>query len=783
VLAPGGQGSVTVSYADIVPDTTIVVPPSTVLGLITDPDPASTLLLSSLPATLQTGDILAVGISGPTPDGFLGKVQSVSAQSNGTFMVTTVPATLVQAMPRGMIDPSWQDPRQSDSVNQEGLSCGAGASLSVTGSLTLSAGGDFAAEWDSTGLTSASADASVTLSEQMQASVEGAAGCTVNDQPLGPPVTFDPIPVDIGIPVVIVPTLQFFLNGSASTGAAVTSGQSLQVTATAGLQYASGQVTPASSLTTSFSTQPPAPSLDADLSASVGPALGLLIDDVAGPELDFAGSLHLHADPLNSPAWTLTGGVHAGGGLTIPLLDFDKSDPDIIDFSTLLASSPPVITTSALASGQVGTAYDQTLQATAGTPPYTWSLASGSLPPGLSLNASTGDITGTPMQPGSYTFTAQAADSSNGLLTPHGQTAAMNETITISGTGPASWGVAPAAAVRATAIDAASSSDVWAVGSNSIEHWDGSSWTTSLTLPGAQFSAVHAISANDAWVVGYQTLAGGLLQTLTLHWDGASWTTIPSPDVGNRDNQLTSVTGMLTGNLWAVGYYNDPANGFQEPLAEHWDGRNWTVATLPNDGNGNNTQLLSVSMDTPSDAWAVGYTIGTTFNSQATPVTEHWSGGTWQVVPSPVIDPSHPWELTSVAAVAPDNAWAVGTVFNNPPVPPVPDLIEHWDGASWTIQPTPDPAGAQFSSLTGISARSANDIWAVGTWADTNGVSHTLIKHWDGASWSVTQSPDPGAFTNALQAVVAITAADAWAVGSSSDNVNSATQPLYLRYG
>src|SRR6185437_11351083 len=314
---------------------------------------------------------------------------------------------------------------------------------------------------------------------------------------------------------------------------------------------------------------------------------------------------HLHADPLNSPAWTLTGGVHAGGGLTIPLLDFDKSDPDIIDFSTLLASSPPVITTSALASGQVGTAYDQTLQATAGTPPYTWSLASGSLPPGLSLNASTGDITGTPMQPGSYTFTAQAADSSNGLLTPHGQTAAMNETITISGTGPASWGVAPAAAVRATAIDAASSSDVWAVGSNSIEHWDGSSWTTSLTLPGAQFSAVHAISANDAWVVGYQTLAGGLLQTLTLHWDGASWTTIPSPDVGNRDNQLTSVTGMLTGNLWAVGYYNDPANGFQEPLAEHWDGQNWTVATLPNDGNGNNTQLLSVSMDTPSDAWAV----------------------------------------------------------------------------------------------------------------------------------------------------------------------------------
>ena len=44
--------------------------------------------------------------------------------------------------------------------------------------------------------------------------------------------------------------------------------------------------------------------------------------------------------------------------------------------------------------GTVGVAYDQTLPATGGTPPYAWSLECGSLPPGLALNAATGAVTG-----------------------------------------------------------------------------------------------------------------------------------------------------------------------------------------------------------------------------------------------------------------------------------------------------------------------------------------------------------------------------------------------------
>src|SRR5262249_52157321 len=66
--------------------------------------------------------------------------------------------------------------------------------------------------------------------------------------------------------------------------------------------------------------------------------------------------------------------------------------------ATLTVQSVPAlsITTSSLPSGQVGTSYSATLAATGGIAPYSWSITSGTLPDGLSLNASTGAISGTP---------------------------------------------------------------------------------------------------------------------------------------------------------------------------------------------------------------------------------------------------------------------------------------------------------------------------------------------------------------------------------------------------
>jgi type VI secretion system secreted protein VgrG len=72
----------------------------------------------------------------------------------------------------------------------------------------------------------------------------------------------------------------------------------------------------------------------------------------------------------------------------------------------------PIITVNpaTLPNGAVGTAYAQTVSASGGTSPYVFSLSSGTLPTGLSLNGATGAITGTPTAAGTFTFTISATD-------------------------------------------------------------------------------------------------------------------------------------------------------------------------------------------------------------------------------------------------------------------------------------------------------------------------------------------------------------------------------------
>ncbi len=67
--------------------------------------------------------------------------------------------------------------------------------------------------------------------------------------------------------------------------------------------------------------------------------------------------------------------------------------------------------------GEVGVPYTTSLTAAGGVTPYTWSIASGSLPAGLSISPTTGAISGTPTAPGTSNFTVQVEDSTNAVAT------------------------------------------------------------------------------------------------------------------------------------------------------------------------------------------------------------------------------------------------------------------------------------------------------------------------------------------------------------------------------
>jgi hypothetical protein len=130
--------------------------------------------------------------------------------------------------------------------------------------------------------------------------------------------------------------------------------------------------------------------------------------------------------------------------------------------------------------------------------------------------------------------------------------------------------------------------------------------------------------------------------------------------------------------------------------------------------------------------------------------------GDWNVIPSPT---GANKILFGVAAASTNDAWAVGYTNNG-----INDetLAEHWNGASWNIVPSPNP-GLYQNILRAVATTSADDAWTVGSSVYSNN-TQTLIEHWDGTSWSVVPSLNTGSYDD-LYGVTALSPSDVWAVG------------------
>lgn len=88
--------------------------------------------------------------------------------------------------------------------------------------------------------------------------------------------------------------------------------------------------------------------------------------------------------------------------------------PDRSASLKITVEPPPAITTMSMPPGSVNATYSATVSESGGVAPFTWSLASGALPPGLSLGSSTGDsvtVSGTPTASGLFAFTLKVVDS------------------------------------------------------------------------------------------------------------------------------------------------------------------------------------------------------------------------------------------------------------------------------------------------------------------------------------------------------------------------------------
>ena len=200
------------------------------------------------------------------------------------------------------------------------------------------------------------------------------------------------------------------------------------------------------------------------------------------------------------------------------------------------------------------------------------------------------------------------------------------------------------------------------------------------------------------------------------------------------------MSAISSTDVWAVGNYQTSAGTFT--LTEHWNGTSWSIVSSPNPSTTAN-DLYGVGGSSSSDVWAVGYYSSGQYTTHS--LIEHWNGTAWSVVPDSD-PPGSGGGLLSVAAVAANDVWAVGRFAATNGI--IQSLVEHWDGSVWSVAASPSVFSSWYT-LTAAVVSSVSTIDAVGYYMDDYGNYQTLAEHYNvfsplGASGGSGSGSRPG---------------------------------------
>ncbi len=365
-------------------------------------------------------------------------------------------------------------------------------------------------------------------------------------------------------------------------------------------------------------------------------------------------------------------------------------------------------------------------------------------------------------------------------------------------------------------------SDPWSVvGSGDTTYSQGPS-----NEDGDELNDVTCVSSTDCWAVGYY-YNGTVDQTLIEQDTGSGWFVVPSPDTsGSLDNVLNGVACAGQSGCWAVGSSYNGSN--DQTLIEQETGSGWSIVVRTNSGFLTSISCVNIplngmsspywgcfavgtyyngSVDVPleewyepypyglgwhtgaafpsgsasgeltdidcfsnGDCWAVGFTTGGTVAQTLIGEGDgvnmgSFASGSWSVVPSPDTSSSQANALSSVSCVSSSDCWAVGGADTGSGGD-AQNLVEQYNGSSWSIVPSPDTSSSQPNLLEGVACPSATDCQAVG-FDESGSIDQTLAAQYNGSSWSIVPSPDMSSGRdNELFAVACVSSADCRGVGT-----------------
>jgi hypothetical protein len=285
--------------------------------------------------------------------------------------------------------------------------------------------------------------------------------------------------------------------------------------------------------------------------------------------------------------------------------------------------------------------------------------------------------------------------------------------------------IACVAAVTAFALAAPAANAAWSV--------------SSYGAPAnpSQAAGTSCVTLSFCVTVGFQS--GVASRGLAVKWNGAAFST---PATASTTTELYGVSCNTTTFCMGVG---GNYSGAGIPAAQTYNGTTWSNTTTVTPAGSTFSELAEVSCPSTTLCYAVGWV---TTATATTPIVEQYSAGTWtqQTVTLPAGGTAG--KLLDVSCTSTTACTAVG--HYDATANPRRTLVYRWNGTSWSVQSSANPASHTGSELQGVSCTSSTNCVAVGNYTDSLSVQHALSETWNGALWSLKTVADPASATDPI---------------------------------
>lgn len=277
------------------------------------------------------------------------------------------------------------------------------------------------------------------------------------------------------------------------------------------------------------------------------------------------------------------------------------------------------------------------------------------------------------------------------------------------------------------------------------QRWNGTSWSeqTAAKKSGATHTRLFGVdcpSETRCLAVGNHQSSEGP-SVLSEIWNEGKWTvqTTPLPSE-STSSEFVAIGCNSTANCTAVG--SAVIGGVKKAIAERWTSPNWALSSIPIPEGATSSQLDGVDCLWSNFCAAVGRY--TTSGGSVKSLVVFWNGTEWSL--QSVTDPVGAVQSTLLdvsCTPTPNRCTAVGGWKNSSNEQFT--LAYRFNGVTtWTLQSTPTPAGSIASVFQGVSCATETSCTAAGSWVSGSGGSNqTLAEEWNGSSWAIQSTENP----------------------------------------